>query len=231
MPQPKSSRSSSSRSSGSSSSRSTRSTSKSTSATSRSTAAKKGAATRKAAANKRSASAKKAAQTRKASAKPAPQKAAVETTESARVQLTQLRDHLRRGVIVTTGSLKEVMDDAVKRGQITRKDATALSQAIVSTGRAQADGFRAGVEQLLGKGTSRAAQSGDVALREVDRARRAVGVGPTFPITLYDSLSAAQIQKRLNDLTPAELRKVRDYEKRNQNRKSVQGAIERKLKK
>ncbi len=217
MPQPKSPRSSS--------------RSSSTTAASRSTAAKKGANTRKAAADKRSAAAKKGAATRKATAKPAPQTAAVEATEGARVQMTQLRDALRRGVVVTTGSLKEAMDDAVKRGHITRKDATALSQSIVSTGRAQADGFRAGIEQLLGKGTSRAAQSGDVALREVDRARRAVGVGPAFPISLYDSLSAAQVQKRLNDLTPAELRKVRDYEKRNQNRKSVQEAIARKLKK
>jgi polyhydroxyalkanoate synthesis regulator phasin len=234
MPQPKSS-GSSSRSSAS----------RSTSAASRSTAAKKGAATRKAAANKSAASAtargKKAAATRKANAakssprksnaKPAAQKAAVDTGEGARVQLTQLREALRKGVVVTTGSLKEAMDDAVKRGQITRKDATALTQNIVATGRQQADGFRAGIEQLLGKGTSRATQTGDVALREVDRARRAVGVGPTFPISLYDNLSAAQVQKRLNDLTPAELRKVRDYEKRNQNRKSVQGAIERKLSK
>ena len=154
MPQPKSS-SSSSRSS----------SSRSSSATSRSTAAKKGAATRKAATNKRSATAKKGAATRTAATKPPAQKAAVETTEGARVQLTQLRDALRRGVVVATGSLKEAMDDAVKRGQITRKDATALTQNIVSTGRAQADGLRAGIEQLLGKGTSRAAQSGDVALR------------------------------------------------------------------
>ena len=232
MPQPKSS-GSSSRSSAS----------RSTTAASRSTAAKKGAATRKAAANKRSPRRRgqegcRDAQGERRQVEPAEvqrqaraQKAAVETSEGARVQLTQLREALRKGVVVTTGSLKEAMDDAVKRGQITRKDATALSQNIVATGRAQADGFRAGIEQLLGKGTSRAAQTGDVALREVDRARRAVGVGPTFPISLYDNLSAAQVQKRLNDLTPAELRKVRDYEKRNQNRKSVQGAIERKLKK
>jgi polyhydroxyalkanoate synthesis regulator phasin len=218
MPQPKSP-SSSSRSS----------SSRSTSSASRSTAAKKGAATRKAAANKRSATAKKGAATRKAAGRPAPEKAAVETAEGARVQLTQLRDTLRRGVVVTTGSLKEAMDDAVKRGQITRKDATALTQHIVSTGRAQADGFRASIEQLMGRGTSRAAQSGDAVLREVDRARRAVGVGPSFPITRYDDLSAADIQKRLNDLTPAELRKVRDYEKRHQNRKSVLAGVERKL--
>ena len=66
-------------------------------------------------------------------------------------------------------------------------------------------------------------------LREVDRARRASGVGPRSRSRCYDELSAAQIQTRLNDLTPAELRKVRDYEKRNDNRKSVLSAIERKL--
>ena len=228
MPQPKSS-GSSSRSSAS----------RSTTAASRSAAAKKAAATRKAAANKRSATAKKAAATRNANESSASAskaassgaKAAAAGSDAAVANVNALREQLRRGVVVTTGSLRDAMDDAVKRGQITRKDATALTQNIVAAGRAQADGFRAGIEQLLGKGTSRAAHSGDVALREVDRARRAVGVGPTFPITLYDNLSAAQIQKRLNDLTPAELRKVRDYEKRNQNRKSVQGAIERKLKK
>ena len=123
-----------------------------------------------------------------------------------------------------------LLDEAVRRGHITRKDATALTQSIVATGRSQADGFRAGLEHLLGRGTSRAAQSGDAVLREVDRARRAVGVGPAFPITRYDDLSAAQVQKRLADLTPPELRKVRDYEKRNQGRKSVLDAVERKLK-
>ena len=66
-------------------------------------------------------------------------------------------------------------------------------------------------------------------LQEVDRARRRVGVGPSFPITLYDELNASQIVSRLKDLTPAQLRKVRDYEKRNDNRKSVLSAIEKKL--
>ena len=56
-----------------------------------------------------------------------------------------------------------------------------------------------------------------------------MGVGPSFPITLYDELNAAQIASRLKDLTPAQLRKVRDYERRHDNRKSVLGAIEKKL--
>jgi hypothetical protein len=37
------------------------------------------------------------------------------------------------------------------------------------------------------------------------------------------------VQGRLDALTPAELRKVRDYERRNANRKSVLDAIESKL--
>ena len=58
------------------------------------------------------------------------------------------------------------------------------------------------------------------------RARRVAGVGPTFPIMGYDDLTASQIQARVETLTPAELRKVRDYERRNANRKSVLTAIE-----
>ena len=60
--------------------------------------------------------------------------------------------------------------------------------------------------------------------------RRTAGVGPSFPITGYDELTAAQVQTRLGTLTPAELRKVRDYERRSGKRKTVLQAIESKLK-
>jgi hypothetical protein len=63
----------------------------------------------------------------------------------------------------------------------------------------------------------------------VDKARRAAGVGPNFPILEYDELNAAQVQTRLSHLTPAQLRKVRDHEKRNANRKTILNAIEKKL--
>ena len=52
------------------------------------------------------------------------------------------------------------------------------------------------------------------------------GLGPSFPISNYESLTAAQVQSRLDKLSPAELRKVRDYERRNANRKTVLAAIE-----
>ena len=146
-----------------------------------------------------------------------------------RANLSALRDTLRKGVVLTADGVKATLDDAVKRGRITRKDATELSQSLLSAGRSQADGFRADLEQLLGRGRDRAALSSDRVLQEVDRARRRVGVGPSFPITLYDELNASQVVSRLKDLTPAQLRKVRDHEKRHDNRKSVLSAIEKKL--
>ena len=42
-------------------------------------------------------------------------------------------------------------------------------------------------------------------------------------------MTAAQVTERLADLPAAELRQVRDHERRNANRKSVLAAIERKL--
>jgi hypothetical protein len=54
-------------------------------------------------------------------------------------------------------------------------------------------------------------------------------VGPAFPILGYDDLTAAQVQSRLEDLSTAELRKVRDYERRNANRKSVLDSIAARL--
>jgi hypothetical protein len=65
--------------------------------------------------------------------------------------------------------------------------------------------------------------------RTADRARRTVGVGPSFPILGYDDLTAAQVNARLKGLSPTELRRVRDYERRHANRKSVLEAIERAL--
>ncbi len=75
----------------------------------------------------------------------------------------------------------------------------------------------------------RTTESVDRLVRGADRARRTMGVGPSFPILGYDELTAAQVEQRLTGLKPAELRKVRDYERRHANRKTVLDAIERAL--
>lgn len=222
MPQPKSSRSSSRTSSGRARKPAAKSAASKPAA--RSTASKPAAkrSAKKPAAQRATTS---QASTKRASATKAPPS----REEAVRANLAALRDALHKGVVLTADGVKATLDDAVKRGRITRKDATELSQSLLSAGRSQADGFRADLEQLLGKGRSRAALSSDRVLQEVDRARRRVGVGPSFPITLYDELNASQVVSRLKDLTAPQLRKVRDYEKRHDARKSVLGAIEKRL--
>ena len=152
---------------------------------------------------------------------------------AAREQLQRFLDP-REVVVVTVERLQEVLDEAVARGRMTRDDAGALLADLLQRGRKQTDDLREDIEGLLGgaKGATRKGMAGsaDRVLREVDRARRVAGVGPSFPILGYDDLTAAQVNERLGDLDAAELRKVRDYEKRNANRKSVLAAVEQKLK-
>src|SRR6185295_7098275 len=49
-------------------------------------------------------------------------------------------------------------------------------------------------------------------LAQADRLRRRAGVSAGGPITAYDQLTATQIKSRLGDLSPAELRRLRDRE-------------------
>jgi polyhydroxyalkanoate synthesis regulator phasin len=141
-------------------------------------------------------------------------------------------------VVLTSERIQEVLDDAAERGRVTRSDANELAAQLISRGRQQTDQLLSDVERLLGRGRqqlgpatrgSRWSESIDLLVRSADRARRSVGVGQTFPILGYDDLTATQVQARLDGLSPAELRKVREYERRHANRKSVLAAIDKAL--
>jgi hypothetical protein len=138
-----------------------------------------------------------------------------------REQLSRYLDP-REVVVLTRDRVQEAVDDAVERGRMTRNDATALVAALFERSRAQTDDLIAQLEDIVTGTPTRI-------VREVDRARRATGIGSNFPIAGYDDLTAAEVGERLNDLSAPELRKVRDYERRNANRKSVLQNIERKL--
>jgi polyhydroxyalkanoate synthesis regulator phasin len=142
--------------------------------------------------------------------------------EQTREQLRRLIDP-REVVVMTRSRLQEALDEAVERGRMTRDDAGTLLAELLKRGREDIEGLLDGARSTTRGGAERV-------LREVDRARRAAGVGPSFPVLGYDDLTAAQVIERLGDLQAPELRKVRDYEKRNANRKSVLAAVEQKLK-
>ena len=122
-------------------------------------------------------------------------------------------------LLLTRERIQEVLDDAVERGRMTRDDASDVLAELVRRGRRSTDDLVDGLASL----------PPDRVMREVDRARRAAGLGSSFPITGYDDLTAAKVIDRLDGHSPAELRAVRDHERRNANRKSVLAAIERKL--
>jgi hypothetical protein len=147
--------------------------------------------------------------------------------DSLVTRVNALRDAMTRAVMLPTEGLREALDDAVRRGRMTRSDAEDLYQSLLTAGRRQVEAVLADLEQLLGRSRG---PGRDRMLREVDRARRVTGLAASsFPIEDYDSLAAAQITGRLDDLSPADLRKVRDYERRHANRKTVLAAVERKL--
>lgn len=146
-----------------------------------------------------------------------------------RESLAELRSTLTRGVVLTRERINETLEDAVRRGRMTRDDAEDLAASLVGIGRKQAQDLLVDVETLMGTSRRRTAESTDAIVRKVDRARRAAGLGPSFPILGYEELTARQVAERLGDLTPADLRKVRDHERRNANRKSVLAAVEKAL--
>jgi polyhydroxyalkanoate synthesis regulator phasin len=141
--------------------------------------------------------------------------------QGLREQLTRYLDP-REVVVLTRDRVQEALDDAVDRGRMTRNDATELVAALFERGRSQTDDLITQLEAVVSGTPTRI-------VREVDRARRATGIGSNFPISGYDDLTAAEVGERIGDLSAPELRKVRDYERRNANRKSVLQNIERKL--
>jgi polyhydroxyalkanoate synthesis regulator phasin len=141
-------------------------------------------------------------------------------------------------VMLTRERIQETLDDAASRGRVTRKDANELVAELVRRGRSGGDDVVTEIEGLLGKGreqiqsaTKRATSSEPVdrIVRGADRARRAAGVGSSFPISGYAELNVSQVQARLKELSKPELRKVLTYERKHANRKSVVGVIEKSL--
>jgi hypothetical protein len=95
-------------------------------------------------------------------------------------------------VVIPAEWLRDTLDAAVRRGRMTRDDATEL-------------------------------------LAELLRGRQ--GEEPdAFPIDGYDDLTAAQLIERVKGLATDELRRVREYERRNANRKTVLSALDQRLK-
>jgi polyhydroxyalkanoate synthesis regulator phasin len=118
-------------------------------------------------------------------------------------------------VLLTRKHIEEVLEDAVSRGRMTRADAQEMAQTLVSRSARATDDLLSDIERMLGgRGDS------------LDTPTEG---STSQPIADYDNLSAAEVQERLDGLPPAQLRRLRDYEARHANRKTVLDRIDRKL--
>lgn len=115
-------------------------------------------------------------------------------------------------VLLSRERIQEVLDEAAERGRLTRTDANLLCLELVQRGRQQTDDVLSQLEGLLRRG------------------RRAEDETEGLPIRDYDELTARQVNEAIRDLAREQLERVRDYERRHANRKSVLAAIDRALK-
>ena len=137
-------------------------------------------------------------------------------------------------VMLTRDRIQETLEDAVQRGRVTRRDANELAGELLRRGRLQTDELLSELESLL-SGAAEGARGGRLSAgvsrlaRTAELARSTVTGPPPIPIEGYDALTARQVQARLGELTPGELRDLDEYERRHANRKTVLDAITRAL--
>lgn len=118
-----------------------------------------------------------------------------------------LKEAVAKGVTVPFDRLQEALDDAVRRGRMQRRDAEELAARLLAT-------VGGGVQDLVGN---------------VVRGLGGDAAPGSLPIDDYETLTAAQITQKLEGLTDAQLRTVRDYEVHHANRVSVLRAIDKRL--
>ncbi len=174
------------------------------------------------------------------------------SVQAFRDALERSRSALESNVTMPRERVQEVVDDAVKRGRMTRADANELVSNLVSRSRKATDELIRDLEKLLEqarkeldkrgsktrKQATRAAErvgraardAADRPLAEADKLRRRTGA-PGPAISGYEQLTAAQVKTRLKDLPKGDLRKVRTQEKNGKARKGVLDAIDKQLSK
>lgn len=149
--------------------------------------------------------------------------------------IDSFRASLEKSVTVSRERLQEVLDDAVDRGRMTRRDAEAVVSELLDKGRRQRDLLLDELERLgkqLGKQSEKVArQARDVTekpLAKAERKLRSRRPAP-FPIADYDDLTATEVRKCLVDLNAEQLRAVREREENGKARKTVLSAIESRI--
>jgi polyhydroxyalkanoate synthesis regulator phasin len=150
-------------------------------------------------------------------------RAATKPAKAAGVEaktVAEFREALRKSLVKPTGMVlltREHIEDALqKTGKLSPKQARGVASDLVKRGRKETSDFLDDLEGLLDKGKA--------------SARRATRKAPALPIRGYEKLNVGQIRARVSKLSPPDLRKLRDHERKGAGRKGVLDAIESALK-
>ncbi|MDQ3791393.1 MAG: hypothetical protein M3341_01885 [Actinomycetota bacterium] len=162
--------------------------------------------------------------------------ATLEKANKAAEQLTKTTGDSYKTVIDYTVALQErnlkfwqgAFDGAVREIRGQAESNKELTQELVDRAEGQRDAFRTLFEESLDAYMDLAYAPFSYygqGLRLVES-----GVSGGFPIASYDELNVGEIAQRIDGLTAAEIREVREYEKRNKNRETLVEQLDRKLK-
>ena len=124
---------------------------------------------------------------------------------------------------------QEILDGTAREVRHQAESSRSLTQELVERAEQQRGTYQTLVEQsvdaymdLLYAPFSYYKQGLRVVEGELDRA--------TFPIANYDELTVAEISKYIDGLTAAQIREVREHDRRNKNRETLVEQFDRKLK-
>jgi hypothetical protein len=156
-------------------------------------------------------------------------KAAERLAETTRDSFGTVLDHAvalqERNVRFAQG----LVDSSIKELRTQAESNRGLTQELVDRAEGQRDAFRTLVEESLDAYMDLAYAPFSY-YREGLRLVESGVNGGGFPIASYDELNVEEIAQRIDGLTAAEIREVREYEKRNKNRETLIEQLDRKLK-
>ena len=135
-------------------------------------------------------------------------------------------DHVVAGQERNVRFVRETFGSTVREIRHQAESNRALTQELVERAEMQRDAFRT----LVGESVDAYTELLYAPLAYYKQGLRLVeseGVG--FPIAGYDELNVKEIGDRLDAMTAAEIRTVREYEKRNKNRETLIDQFDRKL--
>jgi hypothetical protein len=156
-------------------------------------------------------------------------KAAERLAETTRDSFGTIVDHAvglqERNVRFAQG----LVDDSIKELRVQVESNRALSQELVERAEKQREAFQTLLEESVDAYVD-LLYTPFAYFRQGLRLVETEVIGDGFPIPNYDDLNVEEVKGMLDGLTAAQIREVREYEKRNKNRETLIEQFDRKLK-